>query len=819
MRRMLCTIGVWVILGTLFFLPRDTSFAEITEYRSAETITTDGDPFSYTGLSSCSSTDGQTCDRQNGSGYANLYFKDFGDFEIPEDATINDVRLRVTGMSTTAPYASVSVGREYASNCQNPAWLWQMGELQGSEIKVFTFNTPTSNGGLSGCLSAENIRDNNFIFRVNWSGPSAWSANIDNFEIAFDYTPPAPSPTPTPPEPFLDLPWDYQGKGMSFSTAATAINSYFDHEYPFLSTNASELAEVNDTVIKFDSFERTTEPYSSHDGYDWGMSGGAKVDFSDEVRAAASGYATRYGDCLDDNSNCGKVRHLCGNQIRIDHENGYETRYCHLRPYNLVSSSPTDRVWVEKGQKIGEVGYTGNIEPEGEGGSHIHFMVVFDKNGDGDFNNNIPDGLVDPFGWQSTSPDPWEKYIFDHDGVSKTGMKSTYLWTTPLGNLNEEISPDGEEVEVDNYRIKISENANNDESFKLIAFIIPVFSFDRMLGNLGPGISLEAFDLFGEAITHFVSPVTITIDFSEIDLSRYNPESISIYSSQDKINWIKETGTLVDLERKTASVKVNHFTYFMLMAERIDITPPTTSVVLNGSNIVNDKYASDVTALLHATDGDGLGVDVTFYQLNGGNWTVYTGQIEIHSEGLHTLNYYSVDADENFEETKNVKFSIDKTLPEANIKFDPQIRDFFLDGTDSSGSAEVHKDYLGRFKTVYRITDHAGNEIAINTSDITVGSLHTLTVDTLSYSNGSIFSPDRNILGVLYKVDKKKDITELVQTFYQKGKEVIIFSYNKTANKTKVFMKEKGKDKLVQELSGMKILQLYTERGTLKYRY
>src|SRR5690606_28615597 len=37
-----------------------------------------------------------------------------------------------------------------------------------------------------------------------------------------------------PVEPFLELPWDYESKNMSFTEAALAINAYFDHEYPLL---------------------------------------------------------------------------------------------------------------------------------------------------------------------------------------------------------------------------------------------------------------------------------------------------------------------------------------------------------------------------------------------------------------------------------------------------------------------------------------------------------------------------------------------------------------------------------------------------------
>src|SRR3989344_2339891 len=72
--------------------------------------------------------------------------------------------------------------------------------------------------------------------------------------------------------PFLDLPWDYQGKGLSFSEAVTAIASYFDHEYPFLDVGSvlPEPEGARETITNFEGkFRNPTLNYSGHDGYDW----------------------------------------------------------------------------------------------------------------------------------------------------------------------------------------------------------------------------------------------------------------------------------------------------------------------------------------------------------------------------------------------------------------------------------------------------------------------------------------------------------------------------------------------------------------------
>ena len=58
----------------------------------------------------------------------------------------------------------------------------------------------------------------------------------------------------------------------------------------------------------------------------------------------------------------------CGNMVRIKHDDGYQTEYCHMYP-NSVCVSVGDQ--VSQGQKIGEVGNTGNST-----GTHLHIGVI-----------------------------------------------------------------------------------------------------------------------------------------------------------------------------------------------------------------------------------------------------------------------------------------------------------------------------------------------------------------------------------------------------------------------------------------------------------
>lgn len=59
-----------------------------------------------------------------------------------------------------------------------------------------------------------------------------------------------------------------------------------------------------------------------------------------------------------------------GNMVKIDHGNGYQTRYLHMA-YNSVKVKVGDK--VNKGQVIGYMGNTGNSF-----GAHLHFEVIKD---------------------------------------------------------------------------------------------------------------------------------------------------------------------------------------------------------------------------------------------------------------------------------------------------------------------------------------------------------------------------------------------------------------------------------------------------------
>lgn len=197
---------IFVVLSFILYsvFGASDAFAATSPFRSATIVTTNG-ATSYTSLNNCFLTDGNTCDRALGESYGNLDFRgfgNFGDFGIPKEAKITKVRIRVVGKATNAIYVALSSGQKYTDNCQWPSDLWTLWELAGSTIKTKEFVTDVAvqwrpNSVNAYCLRWYNFENNDFVFRINYASDRKWSANIDNFEIAFDYEIPL-TPTPTP---------------------------------------------------------------------------------------------------------------------------------------------------------------------------------------------------------------------------------------------------------------------------------------------------------------------------------------------------------------------------------------------------------------------------------------------------------------------------------------------------------------------------------------------------------------------------------------------------------------------------------------------
>jgi Immune inhibitor A peptidase M6. len=89
-----------------------------------------------------------------------------------------------------------------------------------------------------------------------------------------------------------------------------------------------------------------------------------------------------------------------------------------------------------------------------------------------------------------------------------------------------------------------------------------------------------------------------------------------------------------------------------------DTTAPTTT-----ANADALWHNAPVTVALTASDNaGGSGVASTMWSLDNGVWTAGT-QVPVNTSGIHTINFYSVDAAGNTEATKSCTVKIDMTRP------------------------------------------------------------------------------------------------------------------------------------------------------------
>jgi len=650
--------GIFLFLPILFFLfslPQKV-FAVESGFFPATTCATNG--------SSCSN---MTIQDSNYNSWIGITYEEiiatFTGFGIPNDSVIDDIQMKMRIKTSTSGWTWFVRASVDGVNYFSPVNCSTFGDVCRYNTTVI-FNSITSptitwlNNNPNHIITGADINSQGFRIKLFQStGIKNTDIDVLLFNIRYHLSGPTPTPTPTPvvPEPFLDLPWDYEGQGQSFSDAALAINSYFDHEYPLLSSGLTEPAVSLDIIVSSDGITYTKEQrsYSSHDGYDWAKV--AKVNIGDPVLAAAAGTATYINSCTP-----------CGNMILIDHGNGYQTRYLHMQKDGLITDVPNNPIQVDAGQPIGKVGATGNIKPAGDAGAHIHFGVFQDKNNDGNFDDNIPDGVTDPFGWQSEDPDPWENYSFFYGGIQRTGNKSYYLWNKSLGGTSSNLTSAGGSFSAGRYSVDFPSDAvSQNTTIELTPQ--PIISPTEFLSSVGTTLLATARDQFGDIITDFLEPLTLTIDFSNIDLSRYDLSTLSIYSSQDGEVWSQEL-TDINFINNTATTTIVHFTHFALMAERLDTLVPTTTAILSGEQGLANWFKSDVAVSLSAQDNaGGLGVDYTMFRLNDEDWQQYLIPLLFSNEGHYKVEFYSADNDENIEAVNNVEFDIDKTPPLASI--------------------------------------------------------------------------------------------------------------------------------------------------------
>jgi hypothetical protein len=438
-------------------------------------------------------------------------------------------------------------------------------------------------------------------------------------------------------------------------------------------------------------------------------------------------------------------------------------------------------------------------------------MVVEDKNKDGNFDDNIPDGVTDPYGWQSSEADPWSKYTFTQSGQEKLGDKSYYLWEKPIDSLRTPLTSAGGTVTNSNFTFSFPQNTvNQDLTLELRSS--PILSH-QFLDSLGPTIIAVMKDGFGTFIHQLNQSFTITVDFNGKDINQYKPDSLFIYSSEDGKTWNKEE-TKVDMGSKKATSEVNHFSRFALMAEKKDIIPPKTEISLSGTKDEDGTYISQVKASLIADEGKGG--TYTLYSFDNQNWEMYKEPLIIKKEGNFTIYYYSVDTSDNVEQVKQSNFTISSLQPEARIFFDRQLRKFAIQPLQE-GIETVSNIYQDMQHYVFTL-DALVTTLSLQNDDH--GAVSKAVINAIRYNDSLPFQIANAAIKVVYEFDDKKNTIKVFnQEFSLHDIKKVKLIYLPNADKTLVNVVEDGKEHLLETLDGLKTLFISTHKGKIEYSY
>jgi outer membrane protein assembly factor BamB len=189
---------------------------------------------------------------------------------------------------------------------------------------------------------------------------------------------------------------------------------------------------------------------------------------------------------------------------------------------------------------------------------------------------------------------------------------------------------------------------------------------------------------------------------------------------------------------------------------KVDSAAPTTQFIPTGTTGTNGWFRSAVQIFLSAFDNNQSGVASTFYSVDGGTTQTFAGNISINAEGVHQVNFWSVDNLGNTEAQQSATVKIDSTAPTvlhslsgvlSNLGYYTSPVQITLNASDNlSGVANVY----------YRI-DGGNTNNYTGTFTYSIDGTHQVDYwDVDVAGNNSL-----NVSTVIFRIDKTPPVTQV----------------------------------------------------------
>ncbi|MEH7117167.1 PKD domain-containing protein [Neobacillus vireti] len=205
---------------------------------------------------------------------------------------------------------------------------------------------------------------------------------------------------------------------------------------------------------------------------------------------------------------------------------------------------------------------------------------------------------------------------------------------------------------------------------------------------------------------------------------------------------------------------------------KLDKTKPVTTAEVTPLS-PNNWRKTDASVILSATD-QGSGIDKIQYRMDEGDWQVYETPIAVNTDGIHTVEYRSIDRAGNVEESESVIVRLDKTKPVTAASVTPGPPDgengwytkdvtvelsaadeqsglnkteYRIDGSEwLPYGTPLHLSSEGVHTIEYRSTDNAGNTEDAKTLQIKIDK--TAPELTLKLNQGSLWPPNHKMVTI-----------------------------------------------------------------------